>query len=107
MAKYKVKEYQHVFPYNEDDQYEFPRPEHMTFETEVEWDNKFCPTQIAAKGMWVKYRDELMDFDEWLDQFVMFNYGYCDFTNRHWLSTDLCDGDNVKFIAISIKEVNV
>jgi len=107
MAKYKVKEYQHVFPYNEDDQYEFPRPEHMTFETEVEWDNKFCPTQIAAKGMWEKYRDELMDEDEWLDQFVVFSYGYCHATNRHWLGTDLCDGKNVEFIAISIKEVNV
>lgn len=105
MAKFKVKEYMGVFPYNEDDQYEFPKPEHMMFETEVDWENKFCPTQIAAKGLWKKYADELMDEDEFLDQFTIFNYGYCDLTNRHWLGTDLCDGDVVEFIAISIKEI--
>lgn len=105
MAKYQVKEFIGVFPYNEDDQYEFPRPKHLAYETEVEWDNTFCPTQVGAKAMWEKYKDELMDEDEWLDQFTLFNYGYCDHTKNHWLCTDVSDDNSVEFIAISIKEI--
>jgi len=49
MAKYEVKEYIGTFPYNDDDQYEFPRENHLTYETEVEWNLSLCVTQIAAK----------------------------------------------------------
>lgn len=104
MAKYKVKEYIAEFEYDEDDQYEFPRQKHLKHEAEVEWDNSFCPTQIAVKALWDKYQDEV-DEDEFLETFALFSYGYDNCSNLHYLSTDWCDGEIVEFICISIKEI--
>jgi hypothetical protein len=104
MAKYKVKEYHAEFEYDENDEYEFPRKKHLTYETEVTWDNTFCPTQIAVKALWDKYQDQVEE-DEFLETFAAFSYGYDDYSNLHYLSADWCDGDNVEFICISIKEI--
>lgn len=108
MPNYKVKEYMHSFEIDPDDQYEFPRDQHLTYEKIINWEdtNEMIDVYgIAKKALVTKYAVTDGEMEDFENELSLFQYNYSDMTNRHYLTWEIDDGEMVDFICISIEEI--
>lgn len=110
MANYKVVEFIGSFPSPDWDQdvysWDFPKDEHKSYETTLDWENKFDARKIVAKALWGKYADDLMEYEDWEREFETWEEDYME--NRdvpYWLHYEVDDGDNIELISVSIVKI--